>query len=235
MAVEGKYCFVSDLHLGPDTDPDGARERAFVAFLKSLPADLKGLYLLGDIFDFWLEYHDVVPRGNVRTLAALAEVAERAELWYFGGNHDWWLGDYFEKELGAHIVLEPYRVLDLDGVKVMAGHGDVVAFRDARSRFLAWLFRNKVCIALLKALPPRWVLRFARNWAASSRRRHDGKPAKDMRQEPIYQFVNEYGRKEHIDYYVFGHWHHAARLPVESGGELIIVGDWSHGENFFAL
>ena len=74
---EGRYAFVADLHLGPDSDPGGVREQAFVQYLKSLPSDLKGLFLLGDIFDFWVDYHDVVPRGGVRVLAALADVAAR--------------------------------------------------------------------------------------------------------------------------------------------------------------
>ena len=78
MADGGKYYIVCDLHLG-DPDKGGKRERLFVDFLKSLPADAKGLFLLGDIFDFWVDYRNVVPRGNVRTLAAIAEVADRMD------------------------------------------------------------------------------------------------------------------------------------------------------------
>ena len=75
MAGGGRYYFVSDLHLGAEADPGGVREKAFVEYLRSLPSDAKALYLLGDIFDFWIDYRDVVPRGCVRVLAALAEVA----------------------------------------------------------------------------------------------------------------------------------------------------------------
>ena len=149
MAAEGRYYFVADLHLGPDTDPEGARERAFVEYLHSLPADAKGLFLLGDIFDFWVDYHDVVPRGNVRLLAALAEVAERTDVWFFRGNHDWWVTDYFEKELGVHIVREPYRIFDLGGRRVLIGHGDTLGAHDAKAKLIFHVFRNRVCIALL--------------------------------------------------------------------------------------
>lgn len=236
MAENGRYCFVSDLHLGPDTDPDGVRERSFVAFLKSLPEDVKGLFLLGDVFDFWVDYRDVVPRGNVRTLAAIAEAAGRMEVWFFGGNHDWWVTDYFEKELGIHVVKEPFRVFDLGGLKVMAGHGDTVAPSDWKARFINHLFRSKACIALLKSLHPRWVFLFARKWAASSRSKHQASPPSDGRETPVYKFVNEYGRREHIDCYVFGHWHSPSVTPVESGGELHMLGAWLlSDENYLML
>ena len=59
----GGYYFVADVHLGLDYADPAGRERAFVDFLNSLPSDTKALYLLGDIFDFWYEYKNVIPRG----------------------------------------------------------------------------------------------------------------------------------------------------------------------------
>lgn len=237
MTPPGRYVFVADLHLGPESDPEGAREKAFVDFLGRLPADLKGLYLLGDIFDFWIDYRDVVPRGAVRMLAALAEVARRAEVWFFPGNHDWWVTDYFEKELGVHISQEPYQVFSLDGKRVLMGHGDTLGAHDAKSKLIFHVFRNRTCIALLKTLHPHLVFSLARKWSAASYRRHMRHPYVFQGKESgIYRFVNEYGRThEPADLYVFGHLHTPARLPVESGGELIILGDWSRGENYFTL
>ncbi|MBR6423072.1 MAG: UDP-2,3-diacylglucosamine diphosphatase [Bacteroidales bacterium] len=237
MTSFGQYVFVSDLHLGPDSDPDGAREAAFVAFLKRLPADLKGLFLLGDIFDFWIEYRDVVPRGGVRVLAALAEVAQRAEVWFFPGNHDWWVTDYFEKELGVRISQEPYRLFELDGKRVLIGHGDTLGAHDAKSKLIFHVFRNRACIALLRALHPRLVFAWARSWSAASRRRHARHPyVFQGKDSGLYRFANEYGRTHTPpDLYIFGHLHTPARMPLESGGELIILGDWTGGENYFTF
>ena len=235
MVGTGRYYFVSDLHLGAEADPGGVRERAFVAFLRSLPSDAKALYLLGDIFDFWVDYRDVVPRGCVRALAALAEVAERMDVWFFRGNHDWWVTDYFEKELGIHIVREPVKEIDLDGRKICLGHGDTLGARDAKSKLIFHVFRNKTCLALLKALPPHWVFRFAHNWSARSRRHHPEPASFPGREAPLYRFANEYGRERAIDLYIFGHWHAPARLPVESGGELIVLGAWSQASDTLVL
>ena len=234
MADTGKYYFASDLHLGLP-DPDVKRERLFVDFLNGLPADAKGLFLLGDIFDFWVDYKDVVPRGGVRALAAIAAVAERMPVWYFRGNHDWWVTDYFEKELGVRLVKEPYVVMELQGQQVCIGHGDTLGCSDAKSWIVFHLFRNRALITLLRALHPRWVFRFAHDWSAHSRKRHPDRAIKVDRQSGIYRFVNEFGKHRHIDHYIFGHWHSPAHLEVESGGVLDVIGDWSEGENYLTL
>ena len=235
MAGTGRYYFVSDLHLGAEADPGGVREKAFVDFLRSLPADAKALYLLGDIFDFWIDYRDVVPRGCVRALAALAETAERMDVWFFRGNHDWWVTDYFEKELGVHIVREPFKEIEIAGRKVCLGHGDTLGAHDAKSKLIFHVFRNKTCLALLKALPPHRVFRFAHAWSAHSRRQHPEPIPFAGREAPLYQFLNEYGRDRAIDLYIFGHWHAPARLPMESGGELIILGAWTQASDTLVL
>ena len=235
MEGAGRYWFVADLHLGAASDPGGVRERAFVDFLHSLPEDAKGLYLLGDIFDFWVDYRDVVPRGFVRVLSALAEVAERIPVWFFRGNHDWWVTDYFEKELGVHIVEEPWRIEEIAGRTVFLGHGDTLGAHDAKSKLIFHVFRNKTCIALLRALPPRWVFSFANWWSARSRRRHpDGGPVLG-RDSGLYRFANDFGRTRKIDLYLFGHWHNRVVIPVESGGELRILGAWNGPSDSFVL
>lgn len=234
MAEKGKYYFVSDLHLGA-SDPEGARERAFVAFLRNLPADVRGLFILGDLFDFWVDYREVVPRGHVRVLAALADIAERSDVWFFRGNHDWWTTDYFEKELGIKVVGEDFMVMDLDGCKVCMGHGDTVGAENRKARMTGRLFRNKLCIALMKSLPTRWVFPFARRWSASSRSHHAGSGTLPGRDSAIYRFADAFGRGRDIDRYVFGHWHTPARIPVESGGELVLLGAWKGEADTYVL
>ena len=66
------YYFVADVHLGLKVGNPEEREQYFIAFLEGLGADTAGLFLLGDIFDFWYEYKYVIPRGYTRVLGALA-------------------------------------------------------------------------------------------------------------------------------------------------------------------
>ena len=236
----GKYYFTADVHLGSKDDSHGLLERQFVDFLHSSPQEAEALYLLGDIFDFWVDYREVVPRGYVRVLAALAELVDRGvKVFFYPGNHDWWVTDYFEKELGVKTVHESYQVVELDGRRICVGHGDMPGASDFKSRFLFNLFRNRFCIAMMKALPTRLSFAIAHGWSARSRKGHSEEF--DPKSTGLYRFVDGFGRKRAqsgepaIDLYIFGHIHTPARIPVPSGGELVVLGDWSQGPQYFCI
>ena len=75
--------FVADVHLGCDVLNPRDREARFVGFLKSLPPETESLYMLGDIWDFWYEYRDVVPKGYIRVFAAILDLIDRGVNVYF--------------------------------------------------------------------------------------------------------------------------------------------------------
>ena len=107
--MDGKFTyFVSDVHLGLDVNDPQGRERRFVDFLRSLdPGKTSALYLLGDIWDFWYEYRDVVPKGYVKVFAAIVGLIESGvDVYFFQGNHDVWTYSYFE-ELGMKRLVQP--------------------------------------------------------------------------------------------------------------------------------
>nr|HPQ20658.1 UDP-2,3-diacylglucosamine diphosphatase [Saprospiraceae bacterium] len=61
--MKDKIYFASDFHLGTDgRDSTEDREIKIVKWLESIKADCKELYLLGDIFDYWYEYREVIPK-----------------------------------------------------------------------------------------------------------------------------------------------------------------------------
>ncbi|MBR5454416.1 MAG: UDP-2,3-diacylglucosamine diphosphatase, partial [Rikenellaceae bacterium] len=72
------YYFASDMHLGSGT-PEECRKREMqvVAWLDKVSADAKGIFLVGDVFDFWYEYKRVVPKGFTRLLGKLSELTDR--------------------------------------------------------------------------------------------------------------------------------------------------------------
>ncbi len=231
--ADGRYFFASDVHIGAASDPDNLAEKRFVAFLNSLPADTVGLYLLGDIFDFRVEYRDVVPKGGIRALGALASLADRGvEIHYICGNHDWWLTDYLEKEIGAEIIRDRYVVRQVGSLTLCLGHGDGLGRRGFGERLVFRLFRSRVCISLLKALPPRWVFSFARSWSALSRRRHSGYVFQGEN-DPLYKFAA--GFDERVDAFVFGHIHERLEARLPDGTPFFIIGDWSTGTPFLNL
>ena len=108
VELRGSCLFVSDAHFR--TPPDEAseeREQKLVQLFKSQRENLQHIFLLGDIFDYWFEYHDVVPKGYVTLFACLKELhAQGIQVHYFTGNHDMWAEDYFTQTFGAKIYRE---------------------------------------------------------------------------------------------------------------------------------
>ncbi|MBK9673424.1 MAG: UDP-2,3-diacylglucosamine diphosphatase, partial [Bacteroidetes bacterium] len=100
-----KIYFASDFHLGaPDAVTSLKREKLLVKWLDEIKTDAQEIYLVGDVFDFWFEYKTAVPKGFVRLLGKLAELADKGiVLHYFTGNHDMWVFDYLPSEIGLTI------------------------------------------------------------------------------------------------------------------------------------
>ena len=83
-----KLYFVTDAHLGAgDDSPE--REQELCQLLDRMREDAAMVVFLGDMFDFWFTYRYVVPKGHVRLLGRMAELADAGvELHFFIGNHD---------------------------------------------------------------------------------------------------------------------------------------------------
>lgn len=120
-----KIYFASDNHLGAPTREDSLpREKKFVAWLDDVKQDAAAIFLLGDLFDFWMEYRRVVPKGFTRTLGKLAEITDSGiPVCYFVGNHDLWMDGYFEEELGIPVYHKPQE-FKLGNKAFFIGHGD---------------------------------------------------------------------------------------------------------------
>ena len=160
------------MHLGLDiADPD-VRERRFVSFLKGLPQETKALYLLGDIWDFWYEYRDVVPKGYVRVFAALQDLMDRGvQVFFFQGNHDVWTYRYFE-ELGMKRLVQP-ALVEISGKKFCLGHGDGLGPVPVGYRILRGVFHNRVLQFLFSMLHPWVAFGLGNGWSKSNRLSHD--------------------------------------------------------------
>jgi UDP-2,3-diacylglucosamine hydrolase len=88
--------FVSDVHLGLQVSDPAGREARFVEFLRNLPRETDALYLLGDVWDFWYEYRDVVPREGARVVAELVALMDAGvTVYFFPGKKRGTLRQYF--------------------------------------------------------------------------------------------------------------------------------------------
>ena len=215
--------FVSDVHLGLDVADPSGREARFVSFLRGIPAaETESLYLLGDIWDFWYEYRDVVPKGYTRVFAALQDLMDAGvKVFFFQGNHDIWTYSYFE-ELGMKRCVQPY-VTEIGGKKFCLGHGDGLGPGMRGYKLMRRGFHSRFLQRCFSALHPWFAFRLGNGWSRKSRLGKNIGYTFQGEEEPLYKFCASF--PEPVDYFVFGHYHCSVDLPVGSA-RLLILRDW---------
>ena len=232
------YYFVSDIHLGSGNATQQQRvEDALCRWLDMVGEDARAIYLLGDIFDFWFEYHNVVPKGYVRVLARLSELTRRGvDVVFITGNHDMWCYDYFERECGVKIFRKPQRV-DILGSSYHLAHGDNLNIKDKPMlRAMNGFFRSSVARFLFSWLiHPDLAMKFGRWWSGKSRKSHRG----DTITPESLNFLGEYARghraeNPNIEGYIFGHMHYPYIYDNE-GLRVMFLSDWSGAEATYGL
>jgi UDP-2,3-diacylglucosamine hydrolase len=223
-----KIYFASDCHLGvPDYESSLAREKIFVKWLDSIKSDAKEIYLLGDIFDYWFEYKQVVPKGFVRLLGKLAELSDSGIIiHYFTGNHDMWMFGYFPKELNIQVYRAPVE-REISGKKIFIAHGDGLGPADKGYKFIKKVFSNKVCQWLFARLHPNFGIWLAKYFSRKSRIANGSNDEIFLGEEKerLIQYIIEKEKSNHFDYYIFGHRH----LPIDmkiGNARYINLGEW---------
>jgi UDP-2,3-diacylglucosamine hydrolase len=228
MSTRNKLYFASDFHLGaPSYTSSREREAILVQWLDMIKADAAEVFLMGDVFDFWFEYKTVVPKGYIRFLGKLAELSDLGiKLYLFKGNHDMWVFDYFQKELGATIISDEL-VIERNGKKFYLHHGDGLGPGDAKYKLLKKIFRSRLCQWLFARIHPNLGVGIANYWSSHSRivseRKDDPNP---KRLEWLPVFCRELLQKEYYDYLVFGHRHRVADMQLNEKSRYINLGEW---------
>ncbi len=228
MQPNKKIYFASDFHLGAPTHQKSLeREKRIVRWLDEVKQDAAEIYLMGDMFDFWFEYKHVVPKGFSRLLGKIAEITDSGiPITFFTGNHDMWMFDYFPKELGVTLYREPI-VREYNGKKFFLGHGDGLGPGDKGYKFIKKVFANPICQWLFARLHPNFAMGMAQYWSKKSRMANGISDEKFTGEENewLIVYVKELLKKEHYDYFIFGHRH--LPLDVKLGNSRYInLGEW---------
>lgn len=227
--VTGKIYFISDSHLGvPNHQLSLEREKLLVKWLNQVKTDAEEIYLLGDIFDFWFEYKTVVPKGYVRLLGKLAELADSGiKIHYFTGNHDMWMFGYFPAELGIDVIRQA-ETREISGKRFMIGHGDGIGPKDGGYKFIKKLFANRFSQWLFARLHPNFGIGLALFFSRKSRvaRGDTDEIFRGKENERILVYTKKILQKEHFDYFIFGHRHLPFDLKTGENSRYINLGDW---------
>lgn len=224
-----KIYFASDQHFGiPDAASSKLREKKFITWLDEVKNDARAIFLLGDLFDFWFEYKTVVPRGFVRVLGKIAELKDSGiPIYFFVGNHDLWMSDYFETELGIPVFHQP-REYVFDGKTFLIGHGDGLGPGDKGYKRMKKVFSHPFSKWLYRWLHPDIGVRVAQYLSTKNKLISGQEDINFLGEENewLAQYSKRKLEKKHYDYFLFGHRHLPMEIQVGTNSKYINTGDW---------
>ena len=224
-----KIYFASDQHLGAPTPKASLpREKKFVAWLDTIKEDAGTIFLLGDLFDFWFEYKTVVPKGFVRVLGKLAELKDAGiDIYFFVGNHDLWMRDYFQKELNIPVFHKPQE-FDINGKIFLIGHGDGLGPNDHGYKRMKKVFTFPFFKWLFRWLHPDIGVRLGHYFSVKNKLISGDVDARFLGEEN--EWLTQYCRRKltekHYDFFVFGHRHLPLEIELNNNSTYINLGDW---------
>lgn len=199
--------FISDAHLGAPFNNAALWERQLIGFFRSITDRAGALFILGDLFDFWIEYRFALRADYFPVVHELRKLIEQGVVvHYFAGNHDFAFGPFITSTLGM-IVHPGHEERVLQGRRVHLYHGDGLLKNDGGYRLLKRLLRNRVYQALYRLLPPAVGIGLASLVSGSSRRSRE-----ELMNDKIIMEYREHARTyldKGNDVVMFGHSHHA--------------------------
>lgn len=243
--------FFSDAHLGLGSrEQSREREKYVVRFIQNIVNQkAERLFIVGDLFDYWFEYKQVIPKHFTRVLGSLANAVDSGlQIDYLIGNHDFGHKDYFEKEIGLRLHHDDIST-ELYGKKVYISHGDGKAFNDTGYLILKKILRSNSINSIYRMLHPDMGIGLAAYFSRVSRGHTDLKDysakqiessknnvSKNTRAEGDGLLAFAKNKIEHngYDLVVMGHNHRAARYDFAKGS-YINLGNWIYDRTYLRL
>ncbi|HSC95288.1 MAG TPA: UDP-2,3-diacylglucosamine diphosphatase [Burkholderiales bacterium] len=216
--------FVSDLHLSPERLHIN---QVFFDFVAGTAARAEAVYILGDLFEYWVGDDDLADSFNASVANALAALSRKGvKLRLMQGNRDVLMGEAFARRCGAELIADP-TPLELYGTKTLIMHGDTLCTDDVKyQRFRSWV-RNPVIQRLFLCLPRALRRSQIHRMRAESEKHKESTRAEIMDVAPatVERVLREHGYPRLIH----GHTHRPARHVHTVDGrrcERWVLNDW---------
>lgn len=224
--------FIADAHLQRVEDEN---YRTLLEFLAGLRGNTDTLFILGDLFEFWIGYRNLPFTHYSPVLDQLRQLKESGvEIVYCEGNHDFHMGPFFEETLQARVFTGP-AIMDLEGKRVYLCHGDQMNSRDYSYRLLRFILHSPLTSFLTRLVPPVTASAIAAWMGSHSRGSHQERRLK----WDYVKIVKEFAAARFAagaDVVVTAHFHTPFLERYADGRERLLVslGDWitqfSYGE-----
>jgi UDP-2,3-diacylglucosamine hydrolase len=138
-----------------------------------------------------------------------------------------WMFDYFPKELNIPVYRHPHLLL-VGNQRLLIGHGDGLGPGDTTYKLIKKFFNSKLCQWFFARIHPNLGIAIAHAWSRKSRISNLKKEEKFQGEEGefLWVYCRELEKKEHHDFYIFGHRHLPLLLNVTENSKYINLGEW---------
>ncbi len=193
--------FISDLHLSPY---EPAKTALFLAFLSQVAPQAQALYILGDLFDFWIGDDDLLA-SHQTILQAIKKLTQRMVPCYFiHGNRDFLLGQAAAKMSGMTLLPDPSPI-QYQGQHYLISHGDYLCTADKpHQRFRQFYMQTSYQRLFLK-LPLKLRRKIAQRIRRHSSRRYQNQRGFYGDIDPSLALAETLGH--HCQSLIHGHTH----------------------------
>jgi len=221
--------FISDLHLSVALPRTVA---AFEHFMRVTAASAQAVYILGDLFEYWIGDDELGTPFAQRMCALMHSLSERGiALYVMHGNRDFLLGPRFARAAGAVLLHDPY-TLQAFGQRLVLAHGDALCTLDRPYQRFRRITRNRWVQRVFLGAPLNWRMALARHLRQRSSTRAMGSaqpspaatsptstPLWDVTGEAVSALLSE-GRAATL---IHGHTHRPAHHPFP---DRWVLPDW---------
>lgn len=226
VATSQKILFISDVHFGAFSEQKNNRlEEELINLINFAQKNDFEIALLGDLFDYWIEYPNFVPSLGSNLLQRFKEFNKKGNsTLYITGNHDNWTVGHFSS-LGFDV--EPnYRILSIDNSNVLVLHGDATGkdLNSLKRPLFHQLLRNTIFLKIYRTLlPPKtgiWLMSVVSK--LSNLLEMGRSDIKKLDEWSAFTLKNN-----DIDYVICGH-DHTPRCLTFSFGSYLNLGTFHH-------
>ncbi len=212
-----------------DLHHTGGEDEEINRLLSELPTDTKRIFLLGDIFHYWVNDEQFIHDTYAPFLRRLQALANQGlELFFLEGNRDFLAVPFLERQPWIDVILNP-TLLDLHGRAVYLGHGDELCWNDWQYQLFKSMIRSKPVRFLERNLPASIKRGTVQRMEKASKSFVAGKTHKTLQvPERAYHAVINTG----VDVIVHGHLHESYQRIIEHKGRMcqVICFGWKDGK-----
>lgn len=140
--------FISDLHLHASQP---ALTNQVIEFFRIEARTAEAIYILGDLFEFWIGDDDPDPAYLLIQDELRALTASGVKCYVMHGNRDFLIGKQFEQRTGCKLIAD-CTTIDLYGDRVLLLHGDVLCTDDHSYQRLRRIVRNPIVQFIFRCL-----------------------------------------------------------------------------------